>query len=142
MKDLRTKKAEIVERHLERLSNKYIEVLKLKERAMKDSQFRAKIGAGVFDKIFGNLTLSKDNLLNMEEEKRLEYGKQWSQDASNLMDALRNNSGFESLLNDFDRELRIWEKELKEINEELKDCEDEDKREKLESRRERVLRKV
>ena len=142
MKDLRAKKAEIVERHLERLSDKYIEVLKLKEHAMKDNKFRAGFGAGIFDKIFGNLDLKKDNLLNMNEEQRLQYGEQWSKDAKNLMDALKNHSEFESLLDDFDRELKIWEKELKDINKELKDCENEDKREKLESRRERVLKKV
>src|SRR3990170_4502493 len=103
MKDLRAKKAEIVERHLERLSDKYIEVLKLKEHAMKDNKFRAGFGVGVFDKIFGNLDLKKDNLLSMNENQRLQYGEQWSKDAQNLMNALKNHSGFESLLNDFDR---------------------------------------
>ena len=142
MKDLRAKKAEIVERHLERLSDKYIEVLKLKEHAMKDNKFKAGFGVGIFDKVFGNLHTNKDNLLNMTEKQRLQYGEQWSKDANNLLGALKNHSGFESLLKDFNRELKIWEKELKDINTELKDCEDEDKRQKLEIRRDRILKKV
>jgi hypothetical protein len=56
------------------------------------------------------------------------------------MDALRNHAGFESLISDFDRELKIWEKELKDVNMELKDCEDQDRRNKLEKKRESILK--
>jgi hypothetical protein len=140
MKSLIDEKREIVEKHMDRLGKSYLEVLKLKERAVRDSRLDVNFSVGVLDKVKVLVDPKSERLLNMDPEQRIQYAAQWSEDAKTILDTLKNHGGYESLLGDIDRQLKTYEKELVQINEELKKCDDEYRRKSLEREREHFER--
>jgi len=64
----------------------------------------------------------------MSGAERLQYGEQWSRDAKNLLDYLKDDPGFTSQLKDYEQMIQIWQADLKKINEEMTNAEATEKR--------------
>ena len=138
MDDLMERKRNVAERHMATMCQSYIKILGIKQKAAMDKKLGVNVDVGILDKLKSLVTISSDKLLNMSGEERLQYGQQWSDDAKYLVEMLKNDPGYASLVVDYERQLRIYEEELKQINEELKECDDEQKRKELGRRKDQV----
>lgn len=131
MKDLMKEKREIVDKHVGNLQKNCFQILNLKQKAVKDRKGGIDFAAEVFSRVKGAFKFNNDELLNMDGAQRLEYAKQWSDDLRYVTETLKSDEGYQSLLNDMDRQIKSCEDELKQLNEELLKCEDDDKRQRL-----------
>ena len=135
MKDLMEQKRKIVEKHMDRLERNFRKTLEIKERAVSDRALKGGLNLSVLNKVTASLNFDQNKLIGMDGGQRMEYAKQWSEDARSIVDILRNDKGYESLLGDIDRQLKSAEEELKQINQELLKCEDDDRKELLKQER-------
>jgi len=135
LKDLMEQKRKIVEKHMDRLERNFRKTLEIKERAVSDRALKGGLNLSVLNKVTASLNFDQNKLIGMDGGQRMEYAKQWSEDARSIVDILRNDKGYESLLGDIDRQLKSAEEELKQINQELLKCEDDDRKELLKQER-------
>ena len=142
MDELMQKKAEIVERHMNLMAEKGMELLNKKDKAVADSSSQYSFGLKMLEKFTGNFAANKEKMLRMNGEQRLQYGEQWSRDLNTLLMALNTDPGYKSLMKDFDGLMKFWKNEMKLVNEELSKTEDEAKRNALEKRKDRIVKKV
>jgi hypothetical protein len=129
--DLMKEKNKIIQEHdqlRQKNAEKYISALEIKRKAVADNKKGAGLSLSLSEQIKATFKLDSENLLNMSGAERLQYGEQWSRDAKNLLDYLKDDPGFTSQLKDYEQMIQIWQDDLKKINEEITTAEATDKR--------------
>jgi hypothetical protein len=129
--DLMKEKNKIIQEHdqlRQKNAEKYMSALEIKRKAVADNKKGAGLSLSLSEQIKATFKLDSENLLNMSGAERLQYGEQWSRDAKNLLDYLKDDSGFTSQLKDYEQLIQIWQDDLKKINEEMTNAEATDKR--------------
>ena len=143
--DLMKEKNKIIQEHdqlRQKNAEKYMSVLETKRKAVADNKKGAGLSLSLSEQIKATFKLDSENLLNMSGAERLHYGEQWSRDAKNLLDYLKDDPGFTSQLKDYEQMIQIWQDDLKKINEEMTNAEATDKRlNKLKKERKYAIKK-
>jgi hypothetical protein len=129
--DLMKEKNKIIQEHdqlRQKNAEKYMSTLEIKRKAVADNKKGAGLSLSLSEQIKATFKLDSENLLNMSGAERVQYGEQWSRDAKNLLDYLKDDPGFTSQLKDYEQLIQIWQDDLKRINEEMTNAEATDKR--------------
>ncbi len=136
MKDLIEEKNRIVANHKEQMLNKFSEIMKRNQDAVADRKKEANLGLKVLNAINFNFGGETTIMLNMTGDQRLKLAELWSSDARYLLDAYKDDPGYQSVLKDYDELIGFWREELERLNRELESARnDEEKEKKLEEKR-------
>lgn len=136
MKDLIAEKNKVVAHHKDLMMMKYSEILEKNRESIADRKKEASLGFKIFKAINVDFNGETSNMLNMTGEQRLKLAEIWSSDARYLLDAYKDDPGYQSVLKDYDELIAYWRSELDRINQELESVKDDDAKEKkLEEKR-------
>lgn len=75
MRGLIDRKNEIIERHNKMIAKQNLDILKLTEKAMKDSKFGFNAEIGIFEKVKSLFKFESDKVLQMNGDQRLKYSE-------------------------------------------------------------------
>jgi hypothetical protein len=137
MENLILRKEEIIKKHEDRLSEVNADILKLMTDSIKDKKAGAGGGAGggvnvgLFESLKASLQFNSESSLGIEGHDRLEYSKMWFENAKFMVESLKNDPGYQSVIKDIDEQLELYRKEINQIDEELMKVEDDSRRKKL-----------
>lgn len=132
-------KQKIVQEHAKIMTEKFLEVLETKRKAVSDNKSSKGFGFNLLDKVKASFNVDQATMVEMNGDQRLQYAKQWSRDAKLLLDALKSEPGYKSLLKDIDFMITFWKEELDNINEALSNAEGEEERKKLEKEKDKTM---
>jgi hypothetical protein len=135
------KKEELMKFHTGKLQEINAHILELLADSLKDKKTDAvaKIKLLEFFKASGSVT--REASINMESREKLELAKGFFENAKMMVDAVKTEPGYSSVLKDIDIELDRYRKEIELIDVELKTIEDEEKRKALLEDKKRHLEK-
>ncbi len=141
MEGLIDRKKEIIENHNKMIARQNLEILKLTDKAMKDSKFGFNADIGIFEKVKSLFKFESDKVLQMNGDQRLKYSEMWSENAKNMLDTFKNDQGHQSLLKDIENLMQTYKQEIDMLNEELKKADDKE-RDYLERQKKGLISKV
>lgn len=126
-------KQEIIKKHEDKLREVNANILKLMTDSMRDKKTGAGGGVdlGFLESLKASLQFSSESTLGMDSHDRLEYSKMWFENAKFMVESLKNDPGYQSLIKDIDEQLELYRKEINQIDEELKKVEDDSRRKEL-----------
>ncbi len=145
MENLILRKQEIFQKHEDKLKEVNGEILKLMTDSIKDKNAKAGVNVdlGLLNSLKAMVEGSSETSLGMDSHDRLEYSKMWFEQARFMVDTMKNDPGYQSVMNDIDGQLELYQKEISQIDEELKNVDNDEKRKKLlEERKEGWTKKV
>lgn len=101
------------------------------------------VDLGLLNSLKAMVQASSETSLGMDSHDRLEYSKLWFEQARFMVDTMKSDPGYQSVMKDIDEQLELYRKEISQIDEELKNVEnDETRRKLLEERKEGWTRKA
>jgi hypothetical protein len=106
-------------------------ILELLTDSLKDKKTDANAKIKLLDFFKASGSMTNESSIKMDSKDKLELSKLFFGNATMMVDAVKNEPGFASLLKDIDMELERYRKEIDSIDKELKLIEDEEKKEKL-----------
>jgi len=123
-------KERIVKEHEDKLMEVNAEILRLMNDSTKDKKTGAVggVNVGIFESLKATVQRNSESSLDMESSDRLEYAKMWFENAKFMVESLKNDPGFQSVINDIDEQLERYRKEINQIDEELKKVSNDDSR--------------
>ncbi len=139
------RKQEIFQKHEDKLKEVNAEILNLMINSIKDKNTKAGVNVdlGLLNSLKAMVQASSETSLGMDSHDRLEYSKLWFEQARFMVDTMKSDPGYQSVMKDIDEQLELYRKEISQIDEELKNVEnDETRRKLLEERKEGWTRKA
>lgn len=122
MKKLRAEKKKIIDEHSKKLLKAYSKIEESINRAVKDSNTTGGGDLSLWEMFKAGVSLKWQKSLKMNSEDRLEFAKMEFDRSKNVFDVMKNviGTGYESVIKDIDKQLKIYETEMAEIEKELK----------------------
>jgi hypothetical protein len=142
VEDLILKKQEIMNQHTAQLVEANQKILETISSTLKDKKVDARVKLQITKLL--NLTAGGGggSATGMESQDKLELAKGFLSNANSIIDTLRNDSGYQSLIKNIDDSLDIYRKEIDVIDQELKVVEDKERRKELLDERKEARQKV
>ncbi|MFZ2410116.1 MAG: hypothetical protein WAW23_00955 [Candidatus Methanoperedens sp.] len=133
MENLMVRKQEIYQKHEDKLKEVNSEILNLMTNSIKDKNAKAGVNVdlGLLNSLKVMLQASSETSLGMDSHDRLEYSKLWFEQARFMVDTMKSDPGYQSVMKDIDEQLELYRKEISQIDEELKNVENDETRKKL-----------
>ncbi len=127
------RKQEIFQKHEEKLREVNAEILNLMTNSIKDKNAKAGVNVdlGLLNSLKAMVQASSETSLGMDSHDRLEYSKLWFEQARFMVDTMKSDPGYQSVMKDIDEQLELYRKEISQIDEELKNVENDEKRRKM-----------
>lgn len=127
------RKQEIYQKHEDKLKEVNSEILNLMTNSIKDKNAKAGVNVdlGLLNSLKVMLQASSETSLGMDSHDRLEYSKLWFEQARFMVDTMKSDPGYQSVMKDIDEQLELYRKEISQIDEELKNVENDETRKKL-----------
>lgn len=134
-------KEEIIKKHEDRLREVNADILKLMTNSIKDTKEGAGggVNVGLLESLKASLQFNNESSLGMDGHDRLEYSKMWFENAKFMVESLKNDPGYQSVIKDIDEQLELYRKEINQIDEELKKVGDDSRRKELMEEKKRVF---
>jgi hypothetical protein len=133
MENLMLRRQEVYQKHEDKIREVNAEILKLMTNSIKDKNAKAGVDVdiGLLNSFKAMLQASSETNLGMDSHDRLEYSKLWFEQARFMIDTMKNDPGYQSVMKDIDQQMELYRKEINQIDEELKNAENDEKRKKL-----------
>lgn len=141
VEDLIARKEELMKYHIGKIQEINGHILEILTGSLKDKKTDAgaKLKLLEFFKASGNVT--HEASINMESKDKLELSKSFFENAKMMVDAVKMEPGYGSILKDLDIELDRYRKEIELIDAELKTIEDKEKKKELLEEKKRNLQR-
>ncbi len=127
------RKQEIYQKHEDKLKEVNSEILNLMTNSIKDKNAKAGVNVdlGLLNSLKVMLQASSETSLGMDSHDRLEYSKLWFEQARFMVETMKSDPGYQSVMKDIDEQMKLYQKEIDQIDEELNNVDNDEKRKKL-----------
>lgn len=127
------RKQEIFQKHEDKLKEVNIEILNLMTNSIKDKNAKAGVNVdlGLLNSLKAMVQASSETSLGMDSHDRLEYSKLWFEQARFMVETMKSDPGYQSVMKDIDEQMELYRKEINQIDEELKNVDNDEQRKKL-----------
>jgi hypothetical protein len=135
------RKVEIVNQHMQRIIEANQKILETIVSVLKDKEVDAKVKLQITKLLELTTGGGGGSTTGMESQDKLELAKGFLNNADSIMQTVRNESGYQSLVKNIDEQLEVYRGEIETIDQELNVVEDKDKRKELWRQREKAGQK-
>lgn len=139
MENLIQKKEEIVRQHTAKMGEINAKILQLLNEGIEDKKTGAGVKLDLVNLFKAQASFDRQSSTGMDSRDRLELSKGFFENAKMMVETLRADPGYQSLLEDIDAQLDLYRKEVEAIDHELKTVEDKKGRKELRQDRERAV---
>ncbi|MGI0019192.1 MAG: hypothetical protein ACREAY_01835 [Nitrososphaera sp.] len=139
MENLIQKKEEIVRQHAAKMGEINARVLQLLNDGIGDKKTGAGVKLDLVNLFKAQATFDRHSSTGMDSSDRLELSKGFFENAKMMIETLRADPGYQSLLEDIDAQLELYRKEVEAIDQELRTVEGKKGRKELRQDRERAV---
>ena len=107
------------------------EILDTLSSTLKDKKTNLGLDAKILEFFTGGGSFSSESSTGMDSASKVELAKGYFENAKMMFEFMKNDPGYQSVLQDIEKQIALYNKEIEAIDTELKLVEDEEKKKEL-----------